>query len=99
MVMAITARIAAVITTRVVITREDIMREGTMLADIIAAIIAATGRGEDTTITGVITTGGIIITVYIIATGGAIGAIVITGTTCGGRSAGTIAGSITAIAM
>lgn len=97
MVMAITARIAAVITTRVVITREDIMREGTMLADIIAAIIAATGRGEDTTITGVITTGGII-TGDIIATGGAIGAIVITGTTCGGRSAGTIAGSITVIA-
>jgi hypothetical protein len=93
MVMAITARIAAVITTRVVITREDIMREGTMLADIIAAI----GRGEDTTITGVITTGGII-TGDIIATGGAIGAIVITGTTCGGRSAGTIAGSITVIA-
>lgn len=92
MVMAITARIAAVIT-----TREDIMREGTMLADIIAAIIAATGRGEDTTITGVITTGGII-TGDIIATGGAIGAIVITGTTCGGRSAGTIAGSITVIA-
>lgn len=97
MVMAITARIAAVITTRVVITREDIMREGTMLADIIAAIIAATGRGEDTIITGVITTGGII-TGDIIATGGAIGAIVITGTTCGGRSAGTIAGSITVIA-
>jgi hypothetical protein len=97
MVMAITARIAAVITTRVVITREDIMREGTMLADIIAVITAATGRGEGTTITGVITTGGII-TGDIIVTGGAIGAIVITGTTCGGRSAGTIAGSITAIA-
>jgi hypothetical protein len=99
MVMAITARIAAVITTRVVITREDIMREGTMLADIIAAIIAATGRGEGTTITGVITTGGIIITGDIIATGGAIGAIVITGTTCGGRSQGALRGWIWALGM